>query len=93
MESRLNNYLFKTNINSEYQLFWITHDIFKLCPSAELSIIFNTENRFSKLFIINSSLSLSQIQFVFIENQIEYKEIIDSINLKQFECKIIFTHK
>lgn len=68
------DYLFKTNIKSEYQVFWITYGILKICPNAELN--FYSNEKFSYLLSLkNTSLSLTQIQFVFIENQIDYEEL------------------
>lgn len=68
------DYLFKTNINSEYQMFWITYSIVKICPNAELNF-YNNENHTCVLSIKNACLSVTQIQFIFIENQIDYEEL------------------
>lgn len=74
MEAQLKDYFFRIELNSEFQVFWITHDILKICPDAELDIDTN-EQRQSTLSLVNCNLSLSQIQFVFIENQIGYEKI------------------
>ncbi|TYP98158.1 hypothetical protein C7447_103328 [Tenacibaculum adriaticum] len=73
MNSKFNNYQFETNIKSIYQIFWITYDLLIISPDVELN--FNIEKPHSPLSIISSNLSFSQIQSIFIENQIQYNQI------------------
>tara|TARA_R110002050_G_scaffold124212_1_gene243235 strand:- start:155 stop:340 length:186 start_codon:yes stop_codon:yes gene_type:complete len=60
-------------MNSEYQTFWVTHDILKISPEAILDFDFKTKA--TVMSINNSKLSYSQIQLIFQENLIEFEEI------------------
>lgn len=86
MESKLNDYFFRINIYSEYQVFWITHDILKICPKTELNF-YNSKNLYCILSIKISSITLDQIQLIFIENQIKFEEIKHRIKFKKIEPK------
>lgn len=67
-------YIFKADINSIYQIFWITHDLSKICPQIDLN--FNLyQNQFCIISIKNSNLTYNQIQLIFIENQIEFEVV------------------
>ena len=65
--------MFKIDINSIYQKFWVSYDILKTSPESELH--FDTKGATTLIFITNSNLSNSQIQFILIENLIEFEEI------------------
>lgn len=73
MNSELKKHVFRTNINSVYQIFWVTHDILKICPNTLL--YFDEKETMTKIFITNCILSHSQIQSIFIDNQIEFEKI------------------
>lgn len=72
-------YIFKTDINSNYQIFWITHDLSKICPQIDLNFILY-QNQFYIISIKNSNLTYNQIQLIFIENQIEF-EVVSEIQI------------
>lgn len=74
MQSKPNDYLFKTNGVSEFQLFWVTYEISKRCSDTELSRV-NYGNYYSRLSIVNSSLSATEIESILFENQVEYEAI------------------
>lgn len=73
MATKAKEYSFKTNLNlnSVHEVFWITHDFFIKCPNTILNIS-KSEDNYSILSIMNSNLSLYQIQTIFKENQIQY---------------------
>jgi|GEM_PF-1094886 len=72
-------YIFKTDINSNYQIFWITHDLSKICPQIDLNFILY-QNQFYIISIKNSNLTYNQIQLIFIENQIKF-EVVSEIQI------------
>ncbi|WP_152640733.1 hypothetical protein [Flavobacterium sp. 316] len=67
-----NAFHFKTSINSEYQTFWINYEIHKISPNAELSII-KIDNQVQMISILNSNLTLADIQIILLENSIDYE--------------------
>lgn len=74
MQSKPNDYSFKINGITEFQLFWITYEISKKCSDTELDIV-KDGNHYSRLSILNSSLPLTEIESILIKNQIEYEAI------------------
>lgn len=70
-KSKRNIFHLKTNINSEYQIFWITYEIQKINPDVELTII-RIDNQCCMLSIFNSNLTLTDIQIILMENSIDY---------------------
>lgn len=74
MQSKPNDYSFKINGITEFQLFWITYEISKKCSDTELDIV-KGGNHYSRLSIQNSSLPLTEIESILIKNQIEYEAI------------------
>lgn len=77
--TKLVDYLFKTNINSVYQVFWVTHDMSEICSQIELNFQFD-ENKNYILSIKNSNITLDQIKLIFIQNQIEF-EVVTEIQI------------
>lgn len=73
MNSELKEYIFKTDINSTYQIFWVTYDILKVSPNTDLD--FDTIGATTIMSIANSNLSYSQIQLILMENFIEFEKI------------------
>ncbi len=67
-------YVFKTNINSVYQIFWITHDLIEVCPDINLE--FKKKRKCTIVFISNTGIEYPQIQEIFIQNQIIYENVI-----------------
>lgn len=67
------NYIFKTDINSVYQSFWVKHDLLEIYPDAELNFI--TKGKITILSITNSALCLTDIQLIFNENLIAFEKI------------------
>lgn len=70
MQSKPNDYSFKINGVSEFQLFWITYEISGKCSNTEVSY-----RNCDILSILNSSLSATEIELILIENQIQYERI------------------
>lgn len=70
-KSKQNIFHLKTNINSEYQIFWITYEIQKINPDVELTIV-SIDNQCCMLSIFNSNLNLTDIQIILMENNIDY---------------------
>ncbi len=66
-------YVFKTNINSIYQMFWVTYEMLKISPSVELNFDHKKVNTI--VSISNANVSASEIQFIFLENFIDYQEV------------------
>ncbi|AWG21165.1 hypothetical protein FFWV33_06260 [Flavobacterium faecale] len=73
MTTNLTNYLFSTNIDSVYQEFWVTYELMNRSPNAILN--FKTEQNNHLMSIENSSISLSELQLIFMEHQIKYNHI------------------
>lgn len=69
----LKNYIFKTNINSIYQKFWITYEIVNISPNIELNFMNKKKN--TVVFITNTNLSSSDIKLIFKLNLIDYEEV------------------
>lgn len=74
MQSKSNDYSFKISGVSEFQLFWLTYEISKRCSDTELGIV-KYGNYYSRLSIVNSTLSATEIESILTDNQIEYEEI------------------
>ena len=73
MTTNLTNYLFSTNIDSVYQEFWVTYELMNRSPNAILN--FKTEQNNHLMSIENSSISLSELQLIFMEHQIKYNQV------------------
>ena len=73
MNSKFNNYLFNTDLNSVYQKFWVTYDLLNLSPNAILK--FKKQEKNSLISIENSNLYYSEIQLIFLEHQIKYNQM------------------
>lgn len=73
LSTETKKYVFKTDITSVYQIFWITYDILKLCPDADLD--FDIKEKTSLMAITNTCLSYSQIQSILNENLVKYEGI------------------
>ena len=74
MKTQPNDYSFKISSISEFQLFWLTYEISKKCSETELGIV-NYVNYYSRLSIVNSSLSATEVESILTDNQVEYEEI------------------
>lgn len=72
MELKQDGFHLKTKISTEYQIFWITYEIQKESPDVELTII-RMDNQFHMISILNSNLSVADIQFILLENSIDYE--------------------
>ena len=73
MNTETKKYVFKTDIGSVYQMFWVTHDILNMSPNTDLD--FDIKETTTLMFVTNSNLSYSQIQFILNDNLIEYEKI------------------
>lgn len=73
MNANLANYLFTTNIESVYQEFWVTYELMNRSPNTILNFINEQNNHL--ISIENTSMSLSDLQLIFMEYQIKYNQI------------------
>ena len=73
MNTETKKYVFKTDIGSVYQMFWVTHDILNMSPNTDLD--FDIKETTTLMFVTNSNLSYSQIQFILNDNLIEYEKM------------------
>lgn len=77
MNHNLKKYVFKTNIGTIYQMFWITYDMIKISPNIELD--FDNRKMDTIVSISNANLLTSEIKFIFNEHQIEFESITEAV--------------
>ncbi|NHN25280.1 hypothetical protein FIA58_006275 [Flavobacterium jejuense] len=75
MELSQSSFHFKINSNYEYQIFWITYEVMKICPNVELTST-KVDNQFYMISILNSNLTLSDIKIILLENSIDYELVL-----------------
>ncbi|WP_313806420.1 hypothetical protein [Flavobacterium sp.] len=77
IKAKLENYHFNLKNISEYDFFWINYEFLKKSPKTELNITRKSNINYF-LSIMKTDMSLSDIQWVFKNNTIVYKRILNA---------------
>lgn len=67
-------YVFKTEMISLYQMFWITYEMLKISPNSDLE--FDKKEINTLVTITNSNLSNSQIHYIFDEHYVDFEQLV-----------------